>query len=71
MPLALVATPEPRRAELDDLTLARAQRGDETAWRALVERARRPRYRAFSVTIDSTYPTLALANSTVSTVPAG
>lgn len=42
MPLAVVANPEPRRAELDDVTLARAQRGDEPAWRALVERYQRP-----------------------------
>lgn len=42
MPLALIATPEPARAELDDLTLARAQRGEEVAWRALVERYQRP-----------------------------
>jgi len=27
----------PRRGELDDVTLARAQRGDPAAWRALVE----------------------------------
>jgi RNA polymerase sigma-70 factor (ECF subfamily) len=42
VPLALVMDPEPRRAELDDATLARAQRGDEAAWRALVERYQRP-----------------------------
>jgi len=40
--LVVVANPEPRRAELDDVTLARAQRGDESAWRALVERYQRP-----------------------------
>ena len=38
----LIATPELRRAELDDVTLARAQRGDEAAWRALVERYQGP-----------------------------
>ena len=38
----LVATPELDRAELDDLTLSRAQRGEEPAWRALVERYQRP-----------------------------
>ena len=38
----LVATPELDRAELDDLTLSRAQRGEESAWRALVERYQRP-----------------------------
>lgn len=42
MALTLIATPEPARAELDDLTLARAQRGEEVAWRALVERYQRP-----------------------------
>jgi RNA polymerase sigma-70 factor (ECF subfamily) len=42
VPLVLVASSEPRRAELDDLTLARAQRGEESAWRALVERYQRP-----------------------------
>jgi len=42
VPLALVANPELGRAELDDLTLARAQRGEESAWRALVERYQRP-----------------------------
>jgi RNA polymerase sigma-70 factor (ECF subfamily) len=42
VPLVVVANPEPRRAELDDVTLARAQRGDESAWRALVERYQRP-----------------------------
>jgi RNA polymerase sigma-70 factor (ECF subfamily) len=40
--LVVVANPAPRRAELDDVTLARAQRGDESAWRALVERYQRP-----------------------------
>jgi len=40
--LVVVANPEPHRAELDDVTLARAQRGDESAWRALVERYQRP-----------------------------
>ncbi len=29
--------PAPRRGELDDVTLARAQRGDAAAWRAVVE----------------------------------
>jgi len=38
----LVASRDPVRAELDDLTLARAQRGDEPAWRALVEHYQRP-----------------------------
>lgn len=38
----LVANPELARAELDDLTLARAQRGDQSAWRALVEHYQRP-----------------------------
>ena len=33
----LVKNQEVGRAELDDLTLARAQRGEEAAWRALVE----------------------------------
>jgi RNA polymerase sigma-70 factor (ECF subfamily) len=42
VPLVLVANPELRRAELDDVTLARAQRGEEPAWRALVERYQRP-----------------------------
>jgi RNA polymerase sigma-70 factor (ECF subfamily) len=42
VPLALVTTQELDRAELDDLTLARAQRGEESAWRALVERYQRP-----------------------------
>lgn len=42
MPLALITTQELCRAELDDLTLARAQRGEEAAWRALVERYQRP-----------------------------
>jgi RNA polymerase sigma-70 factor (ECF subfamily) len=42
VPLVLVANAELRRAELDDLTLARAQRGEESAWRALVERYQRP-----------------------------
>lgn len=42
MPLVLIANQELRRPELDDLTLARAQRGEETAWRALVERYQRP-----------------------------
>jgi RNA polymerase sigma-70 factor, ECF subfamily len=40
--LVVVANPEPPRAELDDVTLARAQRGDESAWRALIERYQRP-----------------------------
>jgi RNA polymerase sigma-70 factor (ECF subfamily) len=38
----LVTNQELRPAELDDLTLARAQRGEESAWRALVERYQRP-----------------------------
>jgi len=38
----LVASRDPARAELDDLTLARAQRGDEPAWRALVAHYQRP-----------------------------
>lgn len=38
----LAVTQEPGRAELDDVTLARAQRGEESAWRALVERYQRP-----------------------------
>jgi RNA polymerase sigma-70 factor, ECF subfamily len=42
VPLVLVASRDSARAELDDLTLARAQRGDEPAWRALVERYQRP-----------------------------
>src|SRR5262249_45174452 len=42
VPLVLVANQELRRPELDDLTLARAQRGEEPAWRALVERYQRP-----------------------------
>ncbi len=42
MPLALVPKPELCRTELDDLTLARAQRGEESAWRVLVERYQRP-----------------------------
>jgi RNA polymerase sigma-70 factor (ECF subfamily) len=40
--LALVANQPSERAELDDVTLGRAQRGDESAWRALVERYQRP-----------------------------
>jgi len=40
--LVLVTNQELRPAELDDLTLARAQRGEESAWRALVERYQRP-----------------------------
>lgn len=40
--LTLAVTSELDRAELDDLTLARAQRGEEAAWRALVERYQRP-----------------------------
>ena len=35
-------TDPPDRAELDDVTLARARRGDPVAWRALVERYQRP-----------------------------
>jgi RNA polymerase sigma-70 factor (ECF subfamily) len=42
VPLVLVASRDPAHAELDELTLARAQRGDEPAWRALVERYQRP-----------------------------
>jgi len=42
VPLVLVTNQELRPAELDDLTLARAQRGEESAWRALVERYQRP-----------------------------
>lgn len=38
----LVARHELGPAEIDDLTLARAQRGEEPAWRALVERYQRP-----------------------------
>jgi len=38
----LVANPELGPDELDDLTLAHAQRGEESAWRALVERYQRP-----------------------------
>ncbi|MEX1368799.1 MAG: sigma-70 family RNA polymerase sigma factor [Nannocystaceae bacterium] len=42
--LSIRATPDcpPRAAELDELTLARAQRGDLRAKRALVERYQRP-----------------------------
>jgi RNA polymerase sigma-70 factor (ECF subfamily) len=40
--LVLVANQELDRAELDDVTLSRAQRGDERAWRALIERYQRP-----------------------------
>jgi RNA polymerase sigma-70 factor (ECF subfamily) len=42
VPLVLVTNQELCAAELDDLTLARAQRGEEPAWRALVERYQRP-----------------------------
>jgi len=42
VPLVLVTRCELGRPELDDLTLARAQRGDEPAWRALVEHYQRP-----------------------------
>ena len=42
MTLAPTATPASPRAELDGLTLARAQRGDGRACRALVERYQRP-----------------------------
>ncbi|HEU4733176.1 MAG TPA: sigma-70 family RNA polymerase sigma factor [Kofleriaceae bacterium] len=42
MPLVLVSHPEPARAELDDLTLTRALRGEESAWRALIERYQGP-----------------------------
>src|SRR5262249_48617126 len=38
----LIASRDSARAELDDLTPAPAQRGDEPAWRALVERYQRP-----------------------------
>ncbi|HET7500191.1 MAG TPA: sigma-70 family RNA polymerase sigma factor [Kofleriaceae bacterium] len=42
MALVLITTPEPARAELDELTLARAQRGEPSAWRALIERYQGP-----------------------------
>jgi RNA polymerase sigma-70 factor (ECF subfamily) len=42
VPLVLAANQELRRAELDELTLVRAQRGEEPAWRALVEHYQRP-----------------------------
>ena len=42
MPLVLVPSREVSPAELDELTLVRAQRGEESAWRALVERYQRP-----------------------------
>ena len=42
VPLVLVTNQELDRTELDDLTLARAQRGEESAWRALVEHYQRP-----------------------------
>src|SRR5689334_19186631 len=43
MPAAAAATAAARRAEpLDELTLRRAQHGDERAWRALIERYRQP-----------------------------
>lgn len=38
----LVTNQELDRTELDDLTLTRAQRGEEPAWRALVQRYQRP-----------------------------
>lgn len=42
MSLEIVRRRAPRPAELDDLTLRRAQAGDEAAFRALVERYQRP-----------------------------
>ena len=36
------AAAKPRRDELDELTLRRAQRGDERAWRDLIDRYQRP-----------------------------
>lgn len=42
MPPVLVPSRDVSQAELDELTLARAQRGEEAAWRAMVERYQRP-----------------------------
>lgn len=37
-----VPAPPPKEAELDEVTVRRARRGDAAAWRALVERYQRP-----------------------------
>jgi RNA polymerase sigma-70 factor, ECF subfamily len=43
-----MTAPPPPQPELDDFTLARAQKGDPTAWQALVQRYQRPVFAALS-----------------------